>query len=458
MKQVMSSFLFLRRKWRLHASSFNFQFSIFIFLAVAIISCTSRESKHTHVPTDQYTCSMHPQVIQDKPGTCPICGMELVKKSNGGNEMVVTEDLKELIKPTNASVVAKIQTTHPERKTLVVDAMASGIVNYDTRKTYSIPVRFGGRIEKLYLKYNYQPVKKGQVMMEVYSPELLTAQRELLYLVHEQTEDKQLLEGAKQKLLLLGLTTEQIDKVIAEGKETFAFPVLSPYTGYIIESTTASPEVQPSSLAQPTSMGGGGMGKKTSGMQTSNAMGTSSSSSLPGQQISIREGMYVTTGQSLFKVVDGTRLWAELYFSADEDKHIRIGDPIELNVKGYEEVIQLRIDFIQPFFSEGKQFLQVRSYVNDKNNVLRVGQLVTARLNQPRAQSLWIPKIAVLDLGTQHIVFIKDKGTFTSFRIKIGSKSSGWIEVIEGLDESSEIAANAQYLVDSESFIKVKNP
>lgn len=458
MKQVMSSFLFLRRKWRLHASSFNFQFSIFIFLAVTIISCTSRESKHTHVPTDQYTCSMHPQVIQDKPGTCPICGMELVKKTSGGNEMVVTEDLKDLIKPTNASVVAKIQTIHPERKTLVVDAMASGIVNYDTRRTYSIPVRFGGRIEKLFLKYNYQPVKKGQVIMEVYSPELLTAQRELLYVFTQQKEDTQLLDATKQKLLLLGLTKEQIEKVIAEGKETFAFPVLSPYTGYIIESTSASPEVQPSSLAQTTSMGGGGMGKKTSGMQTSNAMGTSSSTSLLGQQISIREGMYVTTGQSLFKVVDGTRLWAELYFSANEAKQIRKGDLMELHVKGSDEVIQSRIDFIQPFFSEGKQFLQVRSYLSDKNNILRVGQLVTARLNQPGSQSLWIPKIAVLDLGVQQIVFIKDKGTLTPFRIKTGSESSGWIEVMEGLSESSEIAANAQYLVDSESFIKVKNP
>lgn len=430
--------------------------SIVLFVILLSACKNNNEENQAHVH-DEYTCPMHPQVIQDKPGTCPICGMDLVKKSNRGNEMTITKDLKDLIKPTNTSVVAKIQTTHPERKTLVVDAMASGIINYDTRKTYSIPVRFGGRIEKLFLKYNYQPVKKGQVIMEVYSPELLTAQRELLYVFNQQKEDTQLLDASKQKLLLLGLTKEQIEKVIAEGKETFAFPVLSPYTGYIIEST-ASPEVQPSSLAQPTSMGGGGMGKKTSGMQPSTAMGTSSQTSSTGQQISIREGMYVTTGQSLFKVVDGARLWAELYFSANEAKQIRKGDLMELHVKGSDEVIQSRIDFIQPFFSEGKQFLQVRSYLSDKNNILRVGQLVTARLNQPGVQSFWIPKIAVLDLGVQQIVFVKDQGTFTPFRIKTGSVSNGWIEIIEGLSESSEIAANAQYMVDSESFIKVKNP
>lgn len=193
-------------------------------------------------------------------------------------------------------------------------------------------------------------------------------------------------------------------------------------------------------------------------MQVPTAMGTSSQTSSTGQQISIREGMYVTTGQSLFKVVDGTRLWADLYFSADEAKQIQKGDPIELHVKGLDETISSNADFIQPFFSEGKQFLQVRSYLSDSKNVLRVGQLVTARLNQPGVQSLWIPKIAVLDLGFQQIVFVKDQGTFTPFRIKTGSVSNGWIEIIEGLNESSEIAANAQYLVDSESFIKVKNP
>lgn len=432
---------------------------IVIMLSVVFFSaCTSGKKEEHHTHKEEYTCSMHPQVVQDKPGTCPICGMELVKKTAEGNEIVITEDLKELIRPTNASVVAKIQTTHPERKTLPVETIASGIVNYDTRKTYSIPVRFGGRIEKLNLKYNYQPVRMGQVVMEVYSPELLTAQRELLYVFSQQKEDAQLLDATKQKLLLLGLTKEQIEKIIAEGKETFAFPVLSPYTGYIVESTTASPDVKPSSLVQPTSMGGGGMGKKTSGMQASTAMGTSSQTSPLGQQVSIREGMYVTTGQSLFKVVDGTRLWAELYFSADEAKQIKKGNPIELNVKGSDEVIQSRIDFIQPFFSEGKQFLQARSYLSDKNNVLRVGQLVTARLNQHGVQSLWIPKMAVLDLGIQQIVFIKHKGAFTPFKLKTGSVSNGWIEIIEGLDESSEIAANAQYLVDSESFIKVKNP
>jgi multidrug efflux pump subunit AcrA (membrane-fusion protein) len=437
---------------------FNFQLSTFILLMAVEISCTTQENRHASSEVDQYTCPMHPQVLQDKPGTCPICGMDLVKKSNSGNEMTITEDLKDLIKPTNTSVVASIKTIHPERKTLSVNVTASGVISYDTRKTYSVPVRFGGRIEKLYLKYNYQPVKKGQIIMEIYSPELVTAQRELLYVVNEHREHNEILERARQKLLLLGLTSAQIEKIITSGKESFAFPVLSPYTGYIVESTSSVPELPAPNVAQPSSMGGGMNNKSSAGMQPSTAMNATSSAPSMGSQFSVREGMYVATGQSLFKVVDNSRLWAELYFSATDGKQIHKGDSVELHVKGLNDAISSRIDFIQPFFSEGRQFLKVRTYLNDTKNILRIGQLVTAHVSQPGTQALWVPTVAVLDLGVQQIVFIKDKGTFTPYKIKTGLNSDGWIEIIEGLDESSEIAVNAQYLVDSESFIKVMNP
>ncbi len=425
-----------------------------LFAVLFFVACSSdKKDKHSEREVDEYTCSMHPQIVQNKPGTCPICGMELVKKSTGNKELVISEELKELIKPTNSSVVATIKTTHPERKTLIVTASASGSVNYDTRKTYSVPVRFGGRIEKLFLKYNYQPVKRGQVIMEIYSPELLTAQRELLYIVQQQKNDKQLVGSAKQKLLLLGLTAEQIEKVIAAGKETFAFPVLSPYTGYIVESAFTTTELP--ALAQPTSRGST---EATKGMLPAAAMGASLSAPSAGEQISAREGMYVSTGQSVFKVIDAAQLWVELYFTPSEGRLVQQGDQLHLEMNGLDETILARADFIQPFFTEGKQFLQVRSYLKNSSKAIRVGQLVTGKISQTRTQALWIPKNAVLDLGVRQIVFLKMKGAFLPFNVKTGWQTDGWVEVIEGIDESSEIAINAQYLVDSESFIKMMNP
>jgi len=437
-------------------------FALLIVMMGLVAACNSEKDKEVHAH-DEYTCPMHPQITQDKPGTCPICGMDLVKKSGAEQPVAVSEEMKDLIKPTNSSVVAAIEMIRPERKTLPVNVTAPGVISYDTRKTYSVPVRFGGRIEKLYLKYNYQPVRKGQVIMEIYSPELITAQRELLYVVSQHKEQFEIIESAKQKLQLLGLTKDQIENIIKTGKESFAFPVFSPYSGYIVESNVSLPEASTASGASSTSMSGGGMNKKSGGamgggVQPSNAMNSANSSLATGGQFSTREGMYVATGQSLFKVVDGTRLWAELYFPAKEGAQIRKGVLIELHIKGTPEAIQAKGDFIQPFFSEGKQFLQVRSYINAIATEIRVGQLLTAHVTETHNQALWIPKKAILDLGVQQIVFIKEKATYIPFKVKTGVETDGWIEITEGLDESMEIAANAQYLVDSESFIKVINP
>lgn len=427
---------------------------ILMVFAILISSCANNKSEESHVH-DEYTCPMHPEILRDKPGSCPICGMDLVKKSQTGNEQAVSQEIKELVKPTNTSVVASVKSVSPQQRSVEVPVNVTGVITYDTRNTYAIPVRFGGRIEKLFLKYNYQPVKKGEVIMQIYSPDLVTAQRELIFLTGKHAEHSDMIDAAKQKLFLLGLTEKQVENIISNGKENYSFPVLSPYDGYMVESSVR--EDASAMDSQTSSMGkraGSGMGN---GMQSSSGTAAAAPPVTQGSQVSIREGMYVTAGQSLFKVIDQTRLWAELNVSGTHARQIRKGDKINLSVKGLSDTVSSTVDLIQPFFSEGKQFLQVRSYLQDKDNKLRVGQLVTATLNHA-SQALWVPKLAVLDLGVQQIVFLKNKEAFQPYKIKTGLQTDDWIEVIEGLDESSVIAENAQFLIDSESFIKVVNP
>src|SRR5437868_1525001 len=108
-------------------------------------------SKNKDTQAEQYTCSMHPSVVQDKPGNCPICGMELVLKGKHGDEVKVAEELNYLLRPVNSSVISSIKTVAPVRKSVDVEAKANGIITYDTRALTTISSRISGRVEKLFV-------------------------------------------------------------------------------------------------------------------------------------------------------------------------------------------------------------------------------------------------------------------------------------------------------------------
>ena len=129
-----------------------------------------------------YTCSMHPQIIRDKPGDCPICGMDLVKKTTD-NKKIDGLDLSTLLKPTNEFVISSVPVTTLERINERIEVDALGTVAYDTRHAGTISARVSGRIEKLYVRYRFQKISAGQKVLDIYSPELLTAQQNLLFLI-----------------------------------------------------------------------------------------------------------------------------------------------------------------------------------------------------------------------------------------------------------------------------------
>src|SRR5690606_24751315 len=203
---------------------------------IGFISCNSKSGKDVHAEhkdSAQYTCPMHPQIVKDKSGKCPICGMDLVPKS-ATNEMTIDSSIASLAKPVNTQVVSTIPAISPETGTRIFSVEVKGQITYDTRNQTSVSSRVSGRIEKLYIKYNYQPVRKGQVIMEIYSPDLAAAQRELLYIARS-GNDENMLSRAKQRLSLLGMQPAQIDQVLKTGKVLYRVPVYSTASGYILE-------------------------------------------------------------------------------------------------------------------------------------------------------------------------------------------------------------------------------
>lgn len=415
---------------------------------LALGACNQGNEHAEHA--DTYTCPMHPTVVSDKPGSCPVCGMDLVRKARAGEEVKITEDLARLIKSPNETVVASIKTIKGEFKSMPASVKAQGIVTYDTRNIYTIPARIGGRLEKVFLKYTFQPVHKGQKVVEIYSPELITAQRELLYLLENDRSNTDIIESSKNKLYLLGATQNQVEEMIKRKDVTYTFSIYSPYDGYVIREDQQAPAVSTTSSSSSASSMGGGMAASSSGTSATpvpTAMNASSSELM-------REGNYVSTGQTLFKVVNTTALRVELDLPVAQAGRVSLQDEVDLDL-GNQAIVKGKVDFVQPFFTEGEEFVKVRLYIKNGGE-LHIGQLVRATIQLKPVEALWIPREAVLDLGLDKIVFVNERDVFKPKNVKVGIRTDGWVQIIQGLSSSDEIAANAQYLVDSESFIKTK--
>ena len=172
----------------------------------------------------KYTCPMHPQILEDHPGSCPICGMTLVKKSGQASEGAGIS-LNTVLQPVNASVVSAVKAIVPEQKEIPTAILADGYLDFDTRTFNNIASRFSGRIEKLYIKYAFQEIHRGQRIFDIYSPELVTAQQDLIFIGKNSPQEISLVNASKQKLLLLGMTDAQVSQIIKTGKPFYSLPV-----------------------------------------------------------------------------------------------------------------------------------------------------------------------------------------------------------------------------------------
>ena len=374
--------------------------------------------------------------------------MDLVRKARPGEEVKVTEDLAKLIESPNESVVSIVETTKGMFKKMPLDFKAQGIVTYDTRNISTIPVRVGGRLEKLYVKYQFQKVSKGQKIAEIYSPELSTAQRELIYLIENDPENTEFIEAAKYKLSLLGSPASQINELIKSKEPSPTFSIYSPYSGYVIVSEQQSPTASFSASASLQQEGSGmdGMSESSSPSAVNLMPTNNQQSALP------RKGSYVLRGETLLKIINTSAMRVELNIPSSQGALIKKGEKVQL-VLGDGRMQNATIDFIQPFFNEGEEFIKVRVYTK-RSEDLPIGHLVNATIKIEGSEGLWVPKEAVLDLGLEKIVFIKKENVFKPAKVNTGVRAGSFIEIIQGLLSSDEIASDAQFLVDSESFIK----
>ncbi|MBN9349321.1 MAG: efflux RND transporter periplasmic adaptor subunit [Chitinophagaceae bacterium] len=404
----------------------------FVFiLAIAFFTFTgcrnnSDKKVSANAGTEEtYTCPMHPQIIRHEPGNCPICGMPLVKKENASRE-ISEVDLSTLLQSDNNTVVSSIPVTTMQFSNQEIQLDALGSVEYDTRFMKTISARVSGRIEKLYIKYRYQPVRAGDKVMDIYSPELSTGQQNLLFLIKNDPTNTPLINAAKQRLLLLGMNNNQLQKVIATGKAIYSVTIYSNYTGHVHE---------------------------TGNMNSSQQIIPMNESG----ELSIKEGMYVEKGQPVFQVNNMNNVWVTLNLFPGENSLIKVGTPVTIIPEtAPDKKILSKIGFIEPFYKDGSKTVSARVYLNNSKSMIPVGSQVKATLNIQTKFSNWLPKESVLSLGLNKIVFLKKGNVFKAHQVNTGIVADNLIQVTDGLDTKDSVAINAQFLIDSEGFIKLK--
>ncbi len=405
------------------------------FLLLIAVSCNNKKDPHAQHETvaakEIYTCPMHPQIIRDKPGNCPICGMQLVKKEADAKKLAVIE-LESLLKPTNEFVISAVPVITIQKKEEQIEIDALGNVAYDTRQVGSISSRVAGRIEKLYVRFRYQKISKGQHILDMYSPELMTAQQNLLFLLKNDAGNATFIQAAKEKLLLLGMSSQQLQQVIQSGKPSLTIAVYSNYSGHIHEAANGA------------SMNTAAIGMKDISLLT--------------EELSLKEGMYLQKGQSVFTVYDPDRAWIILNIYGENQAMVKPGNTVRVTPEtAPTNDFRATIDFIEPFYRKESKTLTARVYFNNSTLKIPIGSQVKATVFGNTKDAYWLPKESVVSLGLDKVVFQKTAGGFKALKIITGVSHKNHIQVLSGITESDSVAVNAQYLMDSESFIKVKN-
>lgn len=310
------------------------------------------EEIHDHSATQNqseiWTCSMHPQIRMPEPGQCPICGMDLILASSGDDEETRERELKF---SSTAIKLADIQTAVVERSFIPVEIRLVGKMDYDETSVNNITAWVPGRIDQLFVDYTGITVKKGDHMASLYSPELLTAQEELIQAIRSVKEFKnssmksmrdtaqETLTATREKLRLWGLTKEQVDGIEKRGKAIDHMTIYSPMSGIVVKKN-------------------------------------------------VEEGAYVKTGTKLYTVADMSRLWVKLDAYESDLVWLRYGQEVNIETEAYPgEIFKGTISFIDPVLDTKTQTVKVRVNVPNKNEKLKPGMFVRSVIHARVAQS-----------------------------------------------------------------------
>ncbi|MBS1925067.1 MAG: efflux RND transporter periplasmic adaptor subunit [Bacteroidetes bacterium] len=382
---------------------------IIIIISALFVFASCKNKKATLVNKDEYyTCSMHPQIMQDKPGTCPICHMELivVKRTNTAADEIMLND--EQIRLGN------IQTDTIRNGMIGDKVILTATLNTDESKVNSINARIMGRIDRLYFKNLGDYVSKGAHLYDLYSEELNNAKQEYIVAIEKQQsldnsiiDFNRLVQSARMKLLLWGMSEAQVNEL---GKSKKSSPLTSFYSnesGFITE--------------------------------------------LP-----VMEGQYVSEGSTIVKLANLSSLWAEAQVYTSQLSAIDLKGTATVqfpDIPGKEW--KGKIEFANPEIVSDSRLNLVRVSIPNPNGLLKPGMPAYVSIKSKELNTLTLPSDAVLRDGKMNVVWVQSgKNSYKMKMVQTGLESGDRLEIKSGLQNGDVVVTRGAYLLNSEFVFK----
>ncbi|WP_343329829.1 efflux RND transporter periplasmic adaptor subunit [Polaribacter staleyi] len=375
------------------------------------------ETAHKHDAATEtnkmWTCSMHPQIMQPEAGSCPICGMDLIPAASS-EEGLLADEFK-LSK--NAMALANIQVSIVGENISNVDSgtVLSGKIRENENETATMPAHFNGRVEKLFVNSLGERVKKGQAVAQIYSPELIAAQQELITAYTLKESQPQLYKAVKNKFKNWMIHGAQLTEVEETGHVKNSFTIYSHVSGVVTE-------------------------------------------------IAINEGSHIMDGKPIFKVSNLNTVWANFDVYENQISQFKEGQDIVITTNAYsDKEFKGKVDFIDPILDSKTRTVKLRVVLNNKNDLFKPGMFVEGKIkgidSSTKKEVLSIPASAVLWTGKRSVVYLKtnpNEPVFEMREITVGKQIGENYQVLEGLNNGDEIVTNGTFTVDAAAQLQGK--
>jgi membrane fusion protein, copper/silver efflux system len=366
-----------------------------------------------------WTCSMHPQVLRKEPGKCPICGMDLVPVAKRTNETAPASHVPEhaaVMIPGELQQRIGVRIGRVEKGPLDMSVEAMGIVRPDQTRVAHVNIKTEGWIDKLFVNFVGQAVRKGDRLLSIYSPQFVSTQQELLTALRaEQVNSRgltvpgeSLAEAARRRLELWDVPAGEIDQLQKSGKAEKDLVLRSPISGTVLEQN-------------------------------------------------VYEKQYVTPEKELYVIGDLSTVWVQAQVYEYEIPHVELGRPATVTIPSLpERRFTGKVVFIQPTVEEATRTVQVRIELPNRESIFKPGMFAQISIAHPMGEGLLVPTSAVLRAGDRDIAYRVEPGDhFVPVAVKISPIQFGdRYQVLEGLKEGEPIVTSANFLIDSESRIQ----